>query len=551
MGTPQDDVFLTPKDDPPPKNGKGKGKGKGKGEKEKKKRNRSDRDETSESDVVESDAGSYASSKKGKFDEVGTQIQEGEEIIVVGNVQDVIQVPVGEQNSDMEEKELMELIKEIEQVIKKARNTSMEVTQALRKKEDPDGVLQARGRSVQTERHLRLAASLARSLDLLASNIKLREELQWENKYSQCSPAFLRRGRAEEEKEREEERRKQGRKEGGKESTIATKGKIEETREKTIGKTKKGKNRKGNKTEREEDSDTQSEEPEEWRIVDRKKREEDKKKAREAKKKMQEEEANRKREEEMKKRIRKAPPPPKSEAIVVKATSEKTFADLFKKLKTEAADKMEGIQMVRRSRGGDLIIEMEKNSNPLAMEQTVRATLGKEFTVRKLTPRVSLEIKDLDPTMEKEEIRHAIAGKLDLGEMAESEVEVRAVRFGFGGTRTAIVTVPVEVANKLGEESKIKIGFTNCRVSRAMNITRCYRCHAFGHMSYECKEKLNGKEMCRRCGTEGHQINGCNATRCCILCIRQGIPAANAEHVAGAINCPQYKKFVLEANKRN
>lgn len=77
-----------------------------------------------------------------------------------------------------------------------------------------------------------------------------------------------------------------------------------------------------------------------------------------------------------------------------------------------------------------------------------------------------------------------------------------------------------------------------------MNIIRCYKCHGFGHKSYECTEKTNGEEICRRCGTTGHQINGCNATRRCILCIRDGKSAALAEHVAGAANCPQFKKYL-------
>ncbi|XP_076301802.1 uncharacterized protein LOC143219879 [Lasioglossum baleicum] len=212
---------------------------------------------------------------------------------------------------------------------------------------------------------------------------------------------------------------------------------------------------------------------------------------------------------------------------------------------------MGGIQMVRRSRGGVLIIELEKNTNSLDMEQTVRATLGKEFKVRKLAPKVALEIKELDPTMEKEEIRRAIAKSIDIGEMAESEIEVRALRIGYGGTKSAIIAVPVETAKKLNEEGKIKIGFTNCRITKALNIIRCYRCHALGHMSYGCKAELNGNELCRGCGIEGHQINGCNATRCCILCVRENIPAANAVHVAGAINCPQYKKYIAEMNAQN
>lgn len=503
--------------------------------------------ETETGESTASDTGSYISNKKFRSDKEGELSQSGGEVNDRDKDQDIDNV---EGVYDKEEKELIGMIKELVDEIKKARYTAAEVVQAFRESQDLDEEgKRVKTRAVQTDRHLRMAVTLARALELLTDNIKLREEMQWDDKSAQCSPAFLLRAKAEEERN-EEDKKKQDRRKEKKESSKKTKGRIEEVGVKRTANEKKNLNR--NKTDRDEDADNSSSEEEGgWQEINRKKRQEQKRKEREDRKRKQEEEANMKRGEEAKKKIRKAPLPPKTEAIMVKATSEKTFADLFKKLKTEAGDKMVGIQMVRRSRGGDLVIEMEKNSNCDAMEQTVRSALGKDFMVKKLSPKIALEIKDLDPTMEKEDVRHAVARSFDLGELAESEVEVKALRFSFGGTKTAIISVPAEVTNKLGEDTRIKIGFTKCRIGRAVNITRCFRCHALGHLSYECKESLNGKELCRRCGTEGHQINGCNATRCCILCIRQGIPAANAEHVAGAINCPQYRKFVLEANRRN
>ncbi|XP_076301777.1 uncharacterized protein LOC143219856 [Lasioglossum baleicum] len=463
-----------------------------------------------------------------------------------GQANDIIIVE--DEDEVSQESEMMKMIRELEGLIKKARGYTAAIDNTLRYSKDMEDNFIAMNKAGHLEKNLVQASEIARKLESLIENQELKEvKTKWANKSAQCSPAFVshptNKGVAGELNKRSLET-----KEGGLGTSNQNEKKIEAgDKTKRVKKTKKKKINKGNRTEREEDSESQSEDDnrKKWTLVDRKKREEEKRVERELRKTKDEEERNRKKEEDRLRRVRQPLPPPKSEAILVKATNERTYADLFKKLKTEAADKMQGIQMVRRSRGGDLILELDKNANHMILEDTVKATLGSEFAVRKLTPKVTLEIKDLDPSMDKEEIRREIARSADVGELGESEIEMKSLRFGYGGTKTAIVALPTRIASKLGEENKIKVGFTICRINRTANIVRCYKCHAFGHMSYGCKEKLNGKEICRRCGTEGHQINGCNATRCCVLCIKQGVPAANAEHVAGAVNCPQNAQHLL------
>lgn len=158
-----------------------------------------------------------------------------------------------------------------------------------------------------------------------------------------------------------------------------------------------------------------------------------------------------------------------------------------------------------------------------------------------MAPKIAFEIKDLDPTIDKDELLEELKKKL---EIEKHNIEVKTMRFGYGGTKTAIISIPASEAEKLGEGTKIRIGYTNCRIQRALNIVRCFKCHAYGHMSYTCTLDLKGQELCRRCDGVGHQINGCAAIRCCVLCVREGVPAARAEHVAGAVNCPQYKKYL-------
>lgn len=264
-------------------------------------------------------------------------------------------------------------------------------------------------------------------------------------------------------------------------------------------------------------------------------------------KEVEEEEAARRREKESREKRSRFPRAHKAEAILVKVTEGRTYADLFKEIKTKTNRKIDGIETIRKSRGGDLVIELGKETNSKEFEKVVQNALGKSSSVRRLSPKINFEIKDIDPTIEKDELINELAERT---ETDLRQIEIKNIRFAHGGTRTAIVSLPAESAIKLDAESRIRIGCTYCKIKRALNLIRCFRCHDFGHMSYTCTAKMKERELCRRCGCEGHQINDCKSKRCCILCIRKGIPDERAEHVAGAANCPEYKKYIQELEGR-
>lgn len=124
------------------------------------------------------------------------------------------------------------------------------------------------------------------------------------------------------------------------------------------------------------------EQEEDWIKVERNRKAEEKRKLARKKKEETEELEKRKeeREEEVSRRRIRAPAPPKTEAVIIKTSETKTFADLFKQIKTKAGDQIKGrksFQMVRKSRGGDLVIEMEKGVDSSRFEKLQKMHSGK------------------------------------------------------------------------------------------------------------------------------------------------------------------------------
>lgn len=80
------------------------------------------------------------------------------------------------------------------------------------------------------------------------------------------------------------------------------------------------------------------------------------------------------------------------------------------------------------------------------------------------------------------------------------DIEIRNMRFGYASTRTAIVSLPKTIEDKVQEGNKIKLGFTYCLIKVALNVIRCFKCHEFGHMTYTCPNKQAPSLLCRKYG---------------------------------------------------
>ncbi|XP_076638288.1 uncharacterized protein LOC143350223 [Colletes latitarsis] len=210
---------------------------------------------------------------------------------------------------------------------------------------------------------------------------------------------------------------------------------------------------------------------------------------------------------------------PRTEAICVTAGA-KTYAEVFKEIAGKAKTCLENIKVVRKSRKGELIVEFTKAGSAARSKDVILGNLGEEYSVRAMVPRTEVEIRDLDPICEATEVLEGFCSAFGIEEKAG--VRVKTLRYTYLGTQIAVLELPTALAAKV-DNRKVKIGYTVVRISIVPRVLRCFRCHAFGHISYGCGRKDIGR--CRKCGEEGHEMRDCTKDPSCVLCREKGMPA--------------------------
>ncbi|KOC62790.1 ATP-dependent RNA helicase glh-4, partial [Habropoda laboriosa] len=170
---------------------------------------------------------------------------------------------------------------------------------------------------------------------------------------------------------------------------------------------------------------------------------------------------------------------------------------------------------------GDLLIEVGGEGKVDALATKIRTALEEGRVVRTLVPKVTLELRDIEPTADVEDVLEGLTKAYDC---SREELRVKALRPGFAGMMRAVADAPAKIVPDILKNDKVKIGRVSTRVRVLPESKRCYRCQAAGHSSRECRgpDVPLGRNTCRRCGVEGHWARDCKSSPKCPVCTSTG-----------------------------
>ena len=115
-------------------------------------------------------------------------------------------------------------------------------------------------------------------------------------------------------------------------------------------------------------------------------------------------------EEELRSRRRRPVRRKRPEAVLIKPADGKSYAEVLGKIrqKIKPEETEAEIRSIRRTRTGDVLLEMSNNSKcTKAFSDALKDALGEMGSVKNLVPKTTLELLDLDSYTTKEEVEEA------------------------------------------------------------------------------------------------------------------------------------------------
>ena len=110
-----------------------------------------------------------------------------------------------------------------------------------------------------------------------------------------------------------------------------------------------------------------------------------------------------------------------------------------------------------------------------------------------------------------------------------------------------VVQLPARHYSNIMNKGRVFVMWRSYRTSEYVNITRCYKCHGYGHIAKVCNSP---DQLCSVCGRKEHLRNDCpkkNHPKC-VNCIRA--KRKDSKHQVNSRDCPEFLRQLELYNNR-
>ncbi|XP_028163725.1 uncharacterized protein LOC114355216 isoform X2 [Ostrinia furnacalis] len=241
-------------------------------------------------------------------------------------------------------------------------------------------------------------------------------------------------------------------------------------------------------------------------------------------------------------------PPSTSNIAIYPASKDKTSEETKKLIQTiiKPEELKLHIRGMRKTRGGGIIISAEGKDD---LEKLKKSELLKTsgLNVEETTKRRPKVILLGVPTNTSEKdvfeclYEQNISGKyqhIDRNKFLSSIKLSHKTGKKDGPYCNYVLELTSELRKIFIDQERAYINWTSCPVRDYTLVTRCYKCHQYGHSAKFCRET---ESTCGHCGCAGHTIKECSkllAPSTCATCRRFNKPS---QHNTGAESCPARK----------
>lgn len=146
---------------------------------------------------------------------------------------------------------------------------------------------------------------------------------------------------------------------------------------------------------------------------------------------------------------------------------------------------------------------------------------------------------DVEHDISQEELIQTLCSTLEVN---ATDIKVNPFRPMRRGNQMVTVFLHIPSAERAIHMSKIRLGWTYCRVKERSDPPFCQKCRTYGHHTHTCSEKAIIKRRCLKCGGD-HATNVCtSSSEFCITCNIEG-------HRANSMRCQKYKALINDGKR--